>query len=223
MKPSPPTERFLLHHAVKSRSFRILWLLEEAQTPYAVSLHDFTKATQKDASFLALNPDGKVPVVVDRGPDGSWSAVVTESVAICAYVADALPQAALAPAVSSPQRAAYMTWLAYYGSSFEPAFADTVFPRQGDVPRSALGWSSFDLVVSRVARGVEPGPWLLGNHFSAADILYGSMLHWLQAWGKLPPNESLARYLTAIQQRDGWKRAQGKEAEMTQNASLVTS
>jgi len=213
MTPPAPTERFLLHHAPNSRSFRILWLLEEAQVLYKLMLHDLKKATHKAASFLAINPDGKVPVLIDRGPDGTWNAIVTETVAICAYVAEVLPEAGLAPPLNTPERAAYLTWLAYYGSSFEPAFADAMFPRQGDVPRGALGWGSFDTITARLAQGLTPGPWLLGAHFTTADILYGSMLNWLQAWGKLPPGEAFPRYLAAVTGRAAWQRAQQKDAE----------
>ena len=125
------TPRFILHHAPRSRSSRILWLMEETGVPFEVAQHDFAKATHKDPAYLAINPAGKVPTLIDRGPAGDWSppAVVTESAAICAYVADVLPEAGLAPPVGSRERAAYASWIGYCPSVLEPALSDSVFPR----------------------------------------------------------------------------------------------
>jgi glutathione S-transferase len=90
-----------------------------------------------------------------------------------------------------------------------------MFPRQKEAPRSAMGWPSYDATLERIERALERGPWLLGDHFSAADIMLGSMLQWLSAWGKLPDGAASARYLAALKQRDGLMRAQAKEAEIT--------
>jgi len=209
------TPRFVLHYAPRSRAFRILWLLEEARAPYELAVYDLQKGTHKDRSYLAVNPDGKVPALVDRGPRGDWSVIVTESAAISTYVADACPEAALAPALSSPERGPYLTWLVYCSAALEPAFADFMFPRQKEAPRSAVGWPSYDATLERIERALERGPWLLGEHFSAADIMLGSMLQWLSAWGKLPDGAASARYLAALKQRDGLMRAQAKESEIT--------
>jgi glutathione S-transferase len=209
------TPRFVLHYAPRSRAFRILWLLEEARAPYELAVYDLQKGTHKDRSYLAVNPDGKVPALVDRGPRGDWSVIVTESAAISTYVADACPEAALAPALSSPERGPYLTWLVYCSAALEPAFADFMFPRQKEAPRSAMGWPSYDATLERIERALERGPWLLGDHFSAADIMLGSMLQWLSAWGKLPDGAASARYLAALKQRGGLMRAQAKEAEIT--------
>jgi glutathione S-transferase len=207
--------RFVLHYAPRSRAFRILWLLEEARAPYELVLYDLQKGTHKDRAYLAVNPDGKVPALVDRGPRGDWSVIVTESAAISTYVADACPEAALAPAVTSPERGPYLTWLVYCSAALEPAFADFMFPRQQEVPRSSVGWPSYDATLDRVERALDRGPWLLGDHFTAADVMLGAMLQWLNAWGKLPPRASLERYLGSLKLREGLVRAQAKEAEMS--------
>ncbi|PTL84666.1 glutathione S-transferase family protein [Vitiosangium sp. GDMCC 1.1324] len=208
------TPRFVLHYAPRSRSFRILWLLEEARVPYELVRYDLQKGTHKSPAYLAVNPDGKVPALVDRGPRGDWSAVITESAAICAYIADTLPEARLAPAVGTPERAAYATWMAYGAAALEPSFADLMFPRKAEPPPSAIGWPSFDATIARISRAVEKGPWLLGDQFSSADIMIGAMLQWLNSWGKLPAHEPVKRYLAALVERDAMKRAQAKEAEL---------
>ena len=207
--------RFVLHYAPRSRAFRILWLLEEAKVPYEIVLYDLQKGTHKGESYLAVNPDGKVPALVDRGPRGDWSVIVTESAAISSYLADACPDAGLAPALTSPERGPYLTWLVYCSAALEPAFADFMFPRQKEAPRSAMGWPSYDATLDRIGRTLERGPWLLGDHFSAADVMLGAMLQWLHQWGKLPPHAAFERYLTSLQTRDAHVRALAKEAEMS--------
>jgi glutathione S-transferase len=209
------TPRFTLHHAPRSRSRRILWLLEEAGVPFDIATHDLSKATHKDPAYLALNPAGKVPALIDHGPAGDWrpGVVVTESAAICAYVADSVPEAGLAPPVGSPERAAYATWLGYCPSVLEPAFADAVFPRSVEAPASALGWPSFATALQRVETALqEGGPYLLGARFSAADVLIGSLLQWLQAWGKLPETAAVSAYLDRLAERPAFQRAQAHDA-----------
>lgn len=212
------TPRFILHHAPRSRSSRALWLLEEAGVPFEIALHDFAKGTHKDPAYLAINPAGKVPTLVDRGPAGDWSppAVVTESAAICAYVADAVPEANLAPPVGSCERAAYATWIAYCPSVLEPALSDSVFPRREDPPASTLGWCPFPEAVQRVEAALQAGgPYLLGARFSAADVLIGSLLQWLKAWGKLQETPTLAAYLGTLAARPASQRAQARDAAQT--------
>jgi glutathione S-transferase len=202
--------RFLLHHAPKSRSERILWLLEEAGADYEIAAHDLEQGTQKRPDFLAINPFGKLPALIDRGPDGSWNAVVTESVAICAYVADVLPEAGLAPAIGTPERAAYATWLAYGAAVLEPAFADLAFPRAAEPPARAIGWPSFALALDRLEAALTPGPYLLGEHFSAADLMVGGLVQWAVQWGKATPGPATARCLAALDTRPALVRARGR-------------
>jgi glutathione S-transferase len=204
--------RFLLHHAKRSRSARILWLLEEAGVAYDLLRHDLEKGTQKDAAFLAVNPFGKLPALVDRGPDGSWQAVVTESAAICAYLADALPETGLAPAIGTPDRAAYATWMAIGSGVLEPAFADLVFPRAEAPNAVGLGWPPFAQVQARVEATLAGGPWLLGAAFSAADIMVGGMMQWAVGWGKATAGPNLARYLAALDARPALARARAVDA-----------
>jgi len=211
--------RFVLHHAPRSRAFRALWLLEEAGTAYSLEHHDLSRGTQKTPAFLALNPDGKLPVLVDRGPAGDWSVAVCESAAICTYVGDVLPAARLAPATDSPLRAAYATWMAYVPGVLEPAMADLMFPRQSEPPPLALGWPRYDLALRRVENALREGPYLLGQEFSAADVLAGSLLQWLHAWRKLPESPVFERYLATLAGREGLRRAQAVENRLLQALS----
>lgn len=210
------TPRFLLHYAPRTRAGRALWLLEEGGLPYELHVHDMTRRTHKDAAFLAVNPDGKLPALVDRG-DGSdtvgWPVVITESAAVCAYLGDLAP--GLAPAIGSPQRAAYQTWLAYASAALEPALADLVFPRANPAPAGSIGWPPFEATVERIANALDHGgQWLLGDQFTAADAMIGGMVRWLKAWGKLPPYASIDRYIAALEARPALQRANAIEAEL---------
>ncbi len=210
------TPRFLLHYAPRTRAGRALWLLEEAGLPYELHVHDMTRRTHKDAAFLALNPDGKLPALVDRG-DGSatvgWPVVITESEAVCAYLGDLAP--GLAPAIGSPERAAYLTWLAYTAAALEPGLADLVFPRASPAPAGSIGWPPFEAAVARIAGALDhSGAWITGAKFTAADAMVGGMLRWLKAWGKLPAYASIDRYLDALESRPALQRANAIEAEL---------
>lgn len=213
--------RFLLHYAPHSRAQRALWLLEEARLPYALAEHDLQRATHKRPDFLALNPDGKVPALVDRGPEGggaAWPVVVTESAAICLYVAELSGEAYLAPAAGSPDRAPYLTWLVYAASVLEPAFADAAFPRAQTPRPGMMGWPPFPAAVERVSRALEArggdAPYLLGARFSAADVMVGGMLDWVVSWGRLEATPAVKRYLEALKARPGYERAEARQAEV---------
>ncbi|WP_426959209.1 glutathione S-transferase family protein [Muricoccus radiodurans] len=200
--------RFLLHHAPNSRSLGSLWLLEEAGADYELHWHDLQAGTQKRPEYLAVNPAGKMPALVDRGPAGDWNGVVvTEAAAVTAYVADALPGAGLAPALGDPQRAAYHTWLAYGPGVLEPAIADKAFPRGRVASASAVGWPPFEDGVARIQAALGKGPWLLGDRFTAADITIGGLLAWVAQWGMLTPEGNVARYIDALNARPARQRA----------------
>lgn len=212
------TPRFLLHHAPRSRSSRILWLLEEAGLPYELHVHELQKGTHKQPALTEQNPHGKVPTLIDRGPDGTWSTVVTESAAICLHVADqalAAGTARIAPPLHAKERGAYLTWSLYTPAVLEPAFTDAGFPRASAPPASALGWPTLDEALARVEATLKTGPFLLGEMFSAADIMVGGMLNWLTMWKKLPADHAVfGPYLAALLERPAGVRARARDAEI---------
>lgn len=204
--------RFLLHHAPRSRAFRILWVLEECGADYERVPHDLRRGTQKAPGFLAINLDGKLPALEDRGPSGDWTGVVvTESVAICAYLANVT--GALAPAPGTPARAVYEAYLAYGGSVLEPAMAEVAFPRKEPPPAMALGWPSFADAVARVERQVVAagGPYLLGQDFTMADAMCGGLLRFAAGFGMFKPGPVAAGYLAALEARPAMARAKAIE------------
>lgn len=199
--------RFVLHHHPMSRAQRIRWLLEEAGLSYELVHVELEAAAHKTPAFLKLNPDGKLPTLIDRGPDGTWSTVVTESAAIVIYVADLATAGGLAPAVGDPRRGPYLTWIAYVSAALEPALADLVWPRAAPAPAMAIGWPPYEAALDRVAAALEASTYLTGDSFTAADLMVASMLNWVSGWGKLPAPERFADYLARIAARPAAQRA----------------
>jgi glutathione S-transferase len=191
-----------LYHAPRSRSSRILWLLEELGEPYDVAYVDIRRGDgsgQGDASNP--HPHGKVPALVHDG------ALVTESAAICLYLSDAFPKAGLGPAVGEPGRAAYLSWLAYYAGVVEPSL--TCVYMKVEPPPGVPGWAPWSEVEGRIAALLEKGPWALGERFSTLDILIGSLLQW--AAPMFPERPAYEAFKARIMQRPALQRALAKD------------
>ena len=154
-----------------SRGRVVHWLLEELGAPYDMKVLDFDKREHKAPAYLAINPMGKVPAIVHRG------AVVTEGAAICMYLADAFPKAGLAPALDDPKRGTYLRWFVFSVSCVEPAVIDKLFARP-QVRQSALGYGTYEDMVATLEKALTPGPFILGERFSAADVYLGSQLEY---------------------------------------------
>lgn len=194
-----------LYHAPNSRSSTALWMLEELGEPYAVALKNFDDGSLKDAAYLAINAAGKVPSLTDGG------VIVTETAAICCYLADTYPGAKLAPSIGDPRRGAYLKWLFFAPSCIEPAMADKMQNRQG-LPSRALGWGSFDIMMDALLRGLGQGPFLLGEMFSAADVVVGSTVRFAMMFKIIPELPELVAYTARLTGRPAFKRAMAKDA-----------
>ncbi len=171
------TEEIVFYHNPRSRAQMVHWMLEEAAAPYRIVPVDFEKGEHRAPSFLALNPMGKLPTIVHRG------VVVTETPAIIAYIADAFPAARLAPPPDDAARGAYYRWLFFGGSCFEPALLDRMLQRPEVERKATVGWGSYDDVVAALKKALVPGPYLLGERFSAADVYIGAELRWAMMFG----------------------------------------
>jgi len=184
----------ILYYAPKTRATAARMLLEELGAPYELRILNLAKGEQRTAEFLAVNPLGKVPTIVHKG------VVVTEQVAIYLYLADAFPQAGLAPAIGDPLRGPYLRWLAFYGSAFEPAMIDHA--QQRGLERSAMSaYGSYDDVVAAIRVQLATGPYILGETFTAADILWGTALRWMSAFGLIEATPEIAAYVERIAAR----------------------
>lgn len=189
-----------LYWSPRSRSFSGLWILEETGQPYERVLTDISTGAQKKPDYLAINPMGKVPALKDG------DATVAEAAAICAYVAERYPQAKLAPPVGDPRRAKYLQWLFFGPSCIEPALIQ-LFTKL-DVPSSTAAWGDATQVFDVLDKALEKGPWLLGDHFTAADVVIGSGLNFgIRLFKMVPARPAFDRYLDACAARPAFQRA----------------
>ena len=189
-----------LYWSPRSRSFSALWLMEETGQPYERVLIDISKGAQKTAEYRAINPMGKVPALQDG------EATLAEAAAICAYVAERYPQARLAPPPGDPLRAKYLYWLFFGPSCVEPAMVQVATKIEMN-PVSA-GWGDAQRVFDVLDAALEKGPWILGQKFSAADIVIGSGLNFsVRLFKMIPTRPSFDRYLDACAARPAFQRA----------------
>jgi glutathione S-transferase len=184
------------------------WMLEEVGAPYHVELLDFERNEHKRPDYLALNPMGKVPAIVHRG------VVVTEAAAICAYLADAFPAAKLAPLPSEPARGTYLRWLFFAASCIEPAGIDKQSPRTNAVRSSALGYGTYEDVMNGIERALSPGPFVLGDRFSSADVYLGSQLGWGLMVKSIEPRPVFTEYVAQLGKRPAYARFMEKSKQL---------
>lgn len=192
----------IFHHAPMSRGNIVSWMLEELGIPYTPKLMSLERSEQKSAAYLKINPMGKVPAIEHKG------VIITEAAAICAYLADEFPQARLAPTVGDPQRGLYFKWLFFGPSCLEQAILDRMNSRPL-VNARASSYGDYDTVMETIAAGIK-GPYLLGEHFTAADVVLGSGLQWGTMMKALPERPEFTAYLGKLQQRPAPQRAFAK-------------
>ena len=200
--------KLTLYHAAPSRSSIIRWMLEEIGEPYEVQLLSLSKGDNRAPDYLAVNPMGKVPAL--RHGD----AVITEAAAICAYLADEFPRVKLNVPIGDPRRGPYLKWLFFGPSCIEPAMMDRAFPRKEEARRAALGYGDFDTVIKVVADAVARGPYILGEQFTAADVVIGSTLRFGMLFKLLPEQPEFTAYTGRLAQRPSLQRAEAKDKEL---------
>jgi glutathione S-transferase len=168
-----------LYHAPNSRSSAALTLLEELRAPYRLHVLNLNAGEQRKPAYLAINPMGKVPAVTHS------IALITEQVAIFIYLADLFSSAGLAPQIGDPLRGPYLRWLAFYGACFEPAVGDRALKRE-PAPQRMSAYGDYDSVLATVVGQLRKGPYMLGERFSAADVLWGTALTWTTGFKLVP-------------------------------------
>jgi glutathione S-transferase len=183
------------------------WMLEEVGQPYDTVVLDYGP-TMKAADYLAINPMGKVPAI--RHGD----VVVTETAAVCAYLADAFPDAALAPPPGSPARGAYYRWLFFAAGPLEAAVTDRSLGVTVPSDKSAMvGYGDFATVLDVLDRATGEanarGGWLAGDRFSAADLYVGAHLSWGLMFKSIEPRDSFAAFVERVEVRPAHVRATG--------------
>ncbi|MFO7561024.1 MAG: glutathione S-transferase family protein, partial [Enhygromyxa sp.] len=198
-----PSGTLTLHYAPRTRSFTILWLLEELGVAYELDSFDIHSGRHKQADFLGLNPMGKVPVLVCDG------APISESGAIATYLADRFAAAELAPALDDPQRPAYLRWMFFAAGVIEPALAQKLLKLEA--PASTVAWGSFEQMQEVLRAAVRDSQWLLGDRFSAADVVVGAGARFGVMFGAFEQQGPIADYVARLTAREAFTRAEAIE------------
>jgi len=200
--------KLTLYHAAPSRSSIVHWMLEEIGEPYDVHLLSLKRGENRAPDYLKVNPMGKVPAL--RHGD----VVITEAAAICTYLADEFPQRELNIAMGTPRRGVYLQWLFFGPSCLEPAIQDRAFPRKDEAPRAALGYGDYDTTLDVLAAALAKGPYIMGQQFTAADVVIGSGLRYGMMFKMLPERPEFVAYTGQLAERPALKRAQAKDQEL---------
>jgi len=203
-----------LYHAPWSRSSAMLWLLEELGQPYEIALTDIRMQGGLPESYRAIQPNKKVPAIDHDGT------IVTERAAISIYLCEQFPQAGLAPAVGDPDRAAYLTWLVYADSVFDPVLAAKAHGT--DYMGSGYSYGSFAEMTAHLDRTLSARPYIAGDRFTAADVQIASGIHYgIQVLKILPETSPLTTYLARVFARPAYKTSSGKDFDMAKAAGMV--
>jgi glutathione S-transferase len=189
-----------------SRGQIVRWMLEEVGEPYEQVLLDYG-TTMKAPEYLAINPMGKVPAI--RHGDK----VVTECAAICAYLADAFPQADLAP--DPKDRADYYRWLFFGAGPLEQAITNKSMGFVVPADKSMMaGYGSFEAAMDGLEAAVSGKTYVAGGKFSAADVYVGSQIGWGLAFGSIEKRAAFEAYWAGISERPAYLKAKGIDAAL---------
>jgi len=205
-------QKLTLYHAPRTRSSSVLQLIEELGAPYELHVLNQKKEEHRAPAYLAINPLGKVPALKHG------DAVVTETVACFLYLADAFPDAGLAPRIGDPLRGPYLRWMTLYGAAYEPAVVDRAMQRDAG-KRTMSPYGDFDSLFKVITDQLAKGPYILGPKFTAADVLWGSGLAWTTMFKLVPDSPVVTAYLQRVSGRPAQLRAQARDQELA--ASLA--
>jgi glutathione S-transferase len=199
--------KLTLFHSPNTRSTGVRVLLEELKAPYELRAVNMKVGEQLKPEFKAINPLGKVPTVT------YGDTVVTEQPAIYIFLADLFPAARLAPGLTDTARGSYLRWMVYYGSCLEPAMVDKALKREpGDHGLSPYG--TYDEMINALAQQLARGPYMLGETFSAADVLWGSALGWMIGFKLVPDTAVFKNYVERVTSRPAFKTVMDLDTKM---------
>jgi glutathione S-transferase len=196
-----------LYHSPWTRSTGVRILLEELGAPYEMRVINRKAGEQRGEEYRRVNPLGKVPAIDHDG------AIVTEQVAIYIYLADAFPERGLAPPIGDALRGPYLRWLAFYGSAFEPALVDHYLKHE-PAPPAMSPYGTYDEVIGLLSAQLAAGPYLLGERFTAADVLWGTALGWTTQFKLVPERPEFMRYVSLVNERPAAKKVSAEDQEL---------
>ncbi|WP_237059794.1 glutathione S-transferase family protein [Microbulbifer sediminum] len=184
----------------QSRGRIVRWMLEEIGQPYTVEVVDYG-AAMKSPEFLAINPMGKVPTI-QHGEH-----IVTETAAICAYLAEAFPAAGLAP--TAGERANYYRWLFFTAGPLEAALTNRSIFGGDPAPEKQrmVGYGNYKMTLDALSHAVKENPFIAGQRFTAADVYVGAQVGWGLQFGTIEKRQEFIDYFARVSDRDAFRRA----------------
>lgn len=201
-------EELVFYTNPQSRGRIVRWMLEEVGQPYRTEIIDYASRL-KSPEYLAINPMGKLPSLKHG------DVVVTEAAAICAYLADAFPQANLAPALGDKRRGTYFRWLFFAAGPVEAATTNKALGVEFPPERKRMvGYGSYDDAMAAVETALKPGPYVAGEQFTAADVYLGSQLAFLMQFGVIEKHPAFEAYVARLQARPAAVRARAIDDEL---------
>jgi glutathione S-transferase len=194
------TDELVFYTNPMSRGRIVRWMLEEVGQPYRTEVVDYGGV--KSPAYLAINPMGKVPALVHG------NALVTETPAICAYLADAFPEARLAPPAGDPRRGAYYRWLFFAAGPLEAAVTNQSLGWEVPPERQRMaGYGSYRQTLDVVEQALTGREYVAGGSFTAADLYLGSHLNFGLAFGTMEKRPAFEAYVARLRSRPAFRRA----------------
>lgn len=191
----------------QSRGQTVRWMLEEISQPYETEILDYA-STMKQEPYLSINPMGKVPAIVHKGK------VVTEVAAIVCYLAEAFPQAGLAPRDNS-ERADYYRWIFFTAGPIEAAFSNKAAGWEPDTDKQRMfGYGTYDLAINTLEKLLSGSKYIAGDRFTAADLLVGAYVNFMLRFNLLEPRPVFTDYAARMTDREAYRRAQEIDSKL---------
>ena len=182
-----------------SRGQTVRWMLEEVGQPYETEILDYA-STMKAEPYLSVNPMGKVPAIVHNGK------VVTEVAAICCYLADAFPEAGLAP--DPKDRADYYRWIFFTSGPIEAAFSNKAVGWEPTPERQRMfGYGNYDLAINTLEKALTGKTNVASDRFTAADLFVAANINFMLQFNLLEPRPVFTDYAARMTDRDAYRRA----------------
>lgn len=202
----------VLYHHPFTRASAVVWMLEEVGAPYELRWLDLMKGEGRSPEYLALNPMGKLPTLVDDGT------VVTEVAAIGLYLADRYAAGRLAPSLDDPRRGTYFRWSLFAPSVIEPG---SMAKMAGwSYKASQAGWGSYESMLDTMEKAIGAGPFLLGEQFTMADVILGGTLRYMMRFDMVEKRPAFTAYAERLEARPALQRAEAKNAAIAKEHGL---
>jgi glutathione S-transferase len=209
----PQNRHVVLFHAPQSRSSGARILLEELSADFELRVLNIKANEQRGPAYLAVNPMGKVPAILHG------DALITEQAAVFMYLTDLYPEAKLAPPIGDVMRGPYLRWMVFYGSCFEPAVVDRSMQRE-PAAQATSPYGNFDTVLRTLSQQLLKGPYILGEKFSAADVLWATALTWTTGFQLVPLLPEIKAYIDFVNTRPHFLKIREQDAAL---AASITS